>query len=443
MLDSDGRSVRTLVAIATSGRVGSRTRGTGATTRIASCPKACIGRAFSSSENGRTIVLPNPIRVDTTAPKIRIVRVCAAGVLARRRRTARPRHGDLRGRRARARDDARRRASGACSSKFRPRQGKLVWFGRIGGRPVRPGLVRDPLRAVDRAGNRSVRTRAVLVRVRYVELSRERIEVVAGKRFSVRVRTDARSYRWLFAGKRGEGRRQVLVLRAPETPGDVHALRLGRRTGGPSAGSSSPTARRREPAADRSRRQPIGHDDAARHPRPLAGDRHPGRDVLHPAARAAHSSRRSERVPRRLSAASHARRVGLSAVERSSRCDSREDDSAKRSRRSTRPTRLRPASRAGVTRRRCTCGISHCSSASSRMRSTSISSVTAGTRRSRSSRCRRGRSREPGRTRSAAGFACLWRRRSRTRSGARTPGRRRPLPRGAVRGRSSAILRRS
>jgi hypothetical protein len=55
--------------------------------------------------------------------------------------------------------------------------------------------------------------------VRFVELSRERIEVVAGKRFSVRVRTDADSYSWLFAGERGTGRRQVLVLRAPETPG--------------------------------------------------------------------------------------------------------------------------------------------------------------------------------------------------------------------------------
>jgi hypothetical protein len=59
----------------------------------------------------------------------------------------------------------------------------------------------------------------VPVRVRYVELSRERIEVAAGKRFSVRVLADAPSYRWLFAGEKGSGRRQVLVLRAPETPG--------------------------------------------------------------------------------------------------------------------------------------------------------------------------------------------------------------------------------
>ena len=104
-------------------------------------------------------------------------------------------------------------------SKFRLLEGRLVWFGRVNGRVVRPGLYEIRLRAVDRAGNRSLRTRAVPVRVRFVELSRERIEVGAGKRFSVRVRTDATAYRWLFAGERGAGRREVLVLRAPEEPG--------------------------------------------------------------------------------------------------------------------------------------------------------------------------------------------------------------------------------
>jgi hypothetical protein len=104
-------------------------------------------------------------------------------------------------------------------SKFRQLDGKLVWFGRINGRTVRPGVYEIRVRAIDRAGNRSPRTRAVPVRVRFVELSRERIDVVAGKKFSVRVRTDADTYRWLFAGRRGAGKRQVLVLRAPDEVG--------------------------------------------------------------------------------------------------------------------------------------------------------------------------------------------------------------------------------
>jgi hypothetical protein len=55
--------------------------------------------------------------------------------------------------------------------------------------------------------------------VRYVALTRDRIEVVAGRRFSVRISTDAPSYRWLFAGERGTERRAVLLLTAPDTPG--------------------------------------------------------------------------------------------------------------------------------------------------------------------------------------------------------------------------------
>jgi len=163
-------------------------------------------------------VLPNPIRVDTTAPVITLVRVFPRvfspdGDGRRDRITADYRIDERAG--ALMLVDDRQRAQ----SKFRRQQGKLVWFGRVNGRTVAPGLYEIRLRAADRAGNRSTRTRAVPVRVRFVALSRERIEVVAGKRFSVRVLTDAASYRWLFAGERGVGRRQVLVLRAPETPG--------------------------------------------------------------------------------------------------------------------------------------------------------------------------------------------------------------------------------
>lgn len=168
--------------------------------------------------NGRTIVLPNPIRVDTTAPVIRLVRVFP--------RVFSP---DSDGNRDRVTADYRisERANALMlvngrqrvQSKFRRLEGRLVWFGRVNGNVVRPGVYEIRLRAVDRAGNRSVRTRAVPVRVRFVELSRERIEVGAGKRFSVRVRTDADSYRWLFAGERGGGTREVLILRAPDEPG--------------------------------------------------------------------------------------------------------------------------------------------------------------------------------------------------------------------------------
>jgi len=174
-------------------------------------------------EHGRTIVLPNPIRVDTKAPRIRLNRVFPQvfspdGDGRRDRLVARyeiddPAH-------AMMLVDGRRRVL----SKFRSTEGQLVWFGRINGRTVRPGTYEIRLRAFDRAGNRSSTRRVVPVVVRFVELARERIEVVAGRRFSVGVSTDATSYRWIFAGDKGTGRRRSLVLRAPETPGEYRVI---------------------------------------------------------------------------------------------------------------------------------------------------------------------------------------------------------------------------
>jgi len=168
--------------------------------------------------HGRTIVLPNPIRVDTTPPRIRLVRVFPRlfspdGDGRRDRVTAwyeidDPAH-------AMMLVDGRRRVL----ERFRKTEGRLVWYGRVAGRPVRPGIYEIRLRAVDRAGNRSRSTRAVPVRVRYVELARERIEAEPGRRFSVGVLTDAASYRWRFAGRTGTSRSRVLRLVAPDEPG--------------------------------------------------------------------------------------------------------------------------------------------------------------------------------------------------------------------------------
>jgi hypothetical protein len=218
ILDRNGRPIRTLVRKRRErmGRVSYTWDGLDEAGRVV--PEDVYRPRVQLERNGRTIVLPNPIRVDTTAPVITLVRVFPRvfspdGDGRRDRVTATYRIDE----RARAvmLVDGRQRVQ----SKFRRVKGQLVWFGRVNGRTVRPGTYELRLRAADRAGNRSMRTRAVPVRLRFVALSRERIEVVAGKRFSVRVLTDARSYRWLFAGEHGQGTRQVLVLRAPDAPG--------------------------------------------------------------------------------------------------------------------------------------------------------------------------------------------------------------------------------
>ena len=204
ILNRNGRSIRTLVEKLRepAGRVSYTWDGRDNLERVV--PEGVYRPRVQLERNGRTIVLPNPIRVDTTAPVITLVRVFPRVFSpdsdgSRDRVTASYRIDE----RARAvmLVDGRQRVQ----SKFRGVEGNLVWFGRVNGRVVRPGLYEIRLRAVDRAGNRSVRTRAVPVRVRFVELSRERIEVGAGKRFSVRVRTDAPSYRWLFDGRERRG----------------------------------------------------------------------------------------------------------------------------------------------------------------------------------------------------------------------------------------------
>ena len=169
------------------------------------------------AEHGRTIDFPNQIRVDTTAPRIRFRRVFP--------RVFSPDGDGSRDRVSvqfvvdeRSKPvllvDGRQRIVG----KFARERGRLIWHGN--GTSVRPGVYELRLRAEDEARNRGSTRRVVPVLVRFVTLSRERVEVEAGRRFSVRVSKDAASYRWLFAGERGTGQTRVLRLRAPEEPGE-------------------------------------------------------------------------------------------------------------------------------------------------------------------------------------------------------------------------------
>ena len=223
LLDSDGRRVRTLVRDREEqrGRLSYTWDGRDDVARIVEDgvyrPRVLL------DEHGRTIVLPNPIRVDTTAPRIRLLRVFPQvfspdGDGRRDRLVARYEIDESA--RAMMLVNGRRRVLG----KFRSTEGQLVWFGRVDGRSVRPGTYEIRARAFDRAGNRGSALRTVPVVVRYVELARERLEVVAGRRFSVRVLTDALRYRWIFAGDKGTARRRNLVLRAPETPGEYRVV---------------------------------------------------------------------------------------------------------------------------------------------------------------------------------------------------------------------------
>jgi hypothetical protein len=139
------------------------------------------------ADEGRTLEVPEEIRVDGTPPTIENVEV--------RPRVISP-DGDRRSDRSSVSYrfgepayavlyvDGKRRPG----SSFRRRPaGVLQWYGR----GLRPGMHRLALAAQDPAGNMSPSTREFEVQVRYVELGRRRYVVRPGARFNVRVSTDS------------------------------------------------------------------------------------------------------------------------------------------------------------------------------------------------------------------------------------------------------------
>jgi hypothetical protein len=162
----------------------------------------------------RTIILPNPIRVDTTPPRIVSVSV-------------RPQFfspdGDGRNDRVRVRYRLDEKANAMLyvngtrevRTLFRPLEDTLFWNGRRDGRIRRAGLYRVQVGAEDEAGNLAARTKPEFVQISYVALGRETVRARARTRFGIRVTTDAARFRWRFAGGTGEARPGLLVLRAP------------------------------------------------------------------------------------------------------------------------------------------------------------------------------------------------------------------------------------
>ena len=172
----------------------------------------------------RTIVVPTPVRVDGTPPRIRL--------LAAEPRVISP-DGDGRGERVRftyrttegsaavVLVDGRPTVRGAWREAGRRR---IRWYGRIERRPLRAGSYRAWLEAVDPAGNRSERTRSIRVRVRYAELAGTRLRARAGGVLRFRVDADAKTVRWTLA-RRG---RQAAVAEGSVRPGRA-SVRLSRR----------------------------------------------------------------------------------------------------------------------------------------------------------------------------------------------------------------------
>jgi hypothetical protein len=159
----------------------------------------------------RTILLPNPIVVDTKAPQISLTRTSLSVVspdgdahhdyLTVFFKTSEPARGVL-------------YANGRKVVKLKSFNAHSLRWGRRNGMPTTPGLYHLRLRAIDEAGNPSPPSRAFTVRIRYIALGRHLLRIPAGGKLRVLVSTDAHVYSWRIGSRHGHSHARQLVLAA-------------------------------------------------------------------------------------------------------------------------------------------------------------------------------------------------------------------------------------
>ena len=169
----------------------------------------------------RTILLPNPIVLDTAKPQV-IDAHAVRGEFSpdgdHQADTVTLRYSLNKEAHVLVFLDGRRIIRG----RSRKTTGKLEWGGLVDGRLLPPGTYVLTIGAVDVAGNRTPPAEDAHVRVqlRYIVLANRRITgVKAGKRFQIGVSTDAKAYRWTLGKRSGVAGGSVLMLRAPSKRG--------------------------------------------------------------------------------------------------------------------------------------------------------------------------------------------------------------------------------
>ena len=162
----------------------------------------------------RTILMPNPIRVDPTRPAVALVSLAP--------RVFSP-DGDGRRDLVRVRFKTSEPARGLLyvdgGLRIRTKRyadtGVLRWYGSGFG----AGPHRLVLRAVDLAGNLSKPLPLGIARIRFVTVGPHVLRAKTGARIGFRVRTDARRFSWRLGQRHGSSGPGLLVLRTPSAPG--------------------------------------------------------------------------------------------------------------------------------------------------------------------------------------------------------------------------------
>ena len=166
----------------------------------------------------RTIVMPNPIRVDVTPPRVTSF-------------TARPLvispDGDGRSDTATIRYRLSERAVAelyvgarrAVRKLGTQPKGTIRWNGVVAGEPLPEGVYTLRLVARDVAGNLGSRSGSRKVRIRFLALGRDRVVAAPRGRFAILALSQARRVRWTLGARSGVARPGTLKLRAPAQPG--------------------------------------------------------------------------------------------------------------------------------------------------------------------------------------------------------------------------------
>jgi hypothetical protein len=171
-------------------------------------------RVHLSAEH-RTILLPNPIRMDATAPLIRLVwvRPRALAPFAKRHNYVRIHYQTNEPAQALLYVDGEPKTH----VKRFLRDGKFSW-GPKAARYLSPGPHRVRLLSIDGATNVGPPSRALTIVVRDVEVRPHLVRVRAGKRFGLRI-LNAQRYAVHLGSLHKQRSGPLLVLRAPQQPG--------------------------------------------------------------------------------------------------------------------------------------------------------------------------------------------------------------------------------
>ena len=217
--DSENKVIRTIVADHRVGRGGFGRWWDGRDDVGAVVPDGVYKPRVHLANQHRTIVLPNPITVETKPPRVTVVSWIP------RRHVLTPDRNFLHERlevRYRVSEPAHVILYVGGKRRYRSRSQQLTgiarWFGHVNGRGVPAGRYRVTIAARDIAGNLSRRVRVGTLFVRYVRLPHAVYRAAAGTKFGTHVLTDSRGVRWRLGNRHGTGKSH-LVLRAPKQPG--------------------------------------------------------------------------------------------------------------------------------------------------------------------------------------------------------------------------------